>query len=138
MFNVELTWFHHLVMNRDNKMRFPRWRQLVEEHIPPILQKTMDANVLPTMFICFIISDTFDLWMNQNGFNIFALVVNFIDDAWVPKHISVFLFKIPYTNYTTYAKLFSIIIWLFFINLNYFTLHYLRLFMAIINYFWLF
>jgi len=24
MFNVELTWFHHLVMNRDNKMRFPR------------------------------------------------------------------------------------------------------------------
>lgn len=105
MFNVELTWFHHLVMNRDNKMRFPRWRQLVEEHIPPILQKTMDANVLPTMFICFIISDTFDLWMNQSGFNIFALVVNFIDDAWVPKHISVFLFKIPYTTCVTLVKI---------------------------------
>jgi hypothetical protein len=42
---------------------------------------------------------------------------------------------------TSYVKLLSIIIWLFFINLNYFTLHYLRLFMAIfkfIGYFWLF
>jgi hypothetical protein len=37
-----------------------------------------------------------------------------------------------------YAKLLSIIIWLFFINLNYFTLHYFQLFMAIFNYFWLF
>ncbi len=54
MFNVELTWFHHLVMNRDNKMRFPRWRQLMEEHILPMLQKTMDAYVLPTMSICVI------------------------------------------------------------------------------------
>jgi hypothetical protein len=23
MFNVELTWFHHLVVNRDKKMKFP-------------------------------------------------------------------------------------------------------------------
>jgi hypothetical protein len=74
-------------MNRDNKMRFPRWNQLMEEHIPPMLQKTMDAYVLPTISICVIISDTFDLWMNQSGFNNFSLVVNFIDDAWVPKHI---------------------------------------------------
>jgi hypothetical protein len=41
-------------------------------------------------------------------------------------------------NNTTYVKLLSNIIWLFFINLNYFTLHYLRLFMVILNYFWLF
>jgi hypothetical protein len=39
---------------------------------------------------------------------------------------------------TTYVKLLSIIIWLFSINLNYFTLHYLQLFMVILNYFWLF
>jgi hypothetical protein len=33
------------------------------------------------------------------------------------------------------VKLLLIIIWIFFINLNYFTLHYLRLFMIILNYF---
>jgi hypothetical protein len=40
-------------------------------------------------------------------------------------------------NNTTYVKLLSIIIWLFFINLKYFTLHYLWLSMVILNYFWL-
>jgi hypothetical protein len=40
---------------------------------------------------------------------------------------------IIYNNNTTHAKLLSIIIWLFFIHLNYFTLHYLWLF-----HFWLF
>jgi hypothetical protein len=38
----------------------------------------------------------------------------------------------------TYVKLLSIIIWLFSINLKYFTLHYLWLFTVILNYFWLF
>jgi hypothetical protein len=33
----------------------------MEEHIPPILQKTMNAYVLLTMSICVIINDTFDL-----------------------------------------------------------------------------
>jgi hypothetical protein len=32
-----------------------------------------------------------------------------------------------YYNNTTYVKVLSIILWIFFINLNYFTLHYLRL-----------
>jgi len=45
-------------------------------------------------------------------------------------------------NNIIYVKLLSIIIWLFFINLNYFTLHYLWLFLVILSYlilgyFWL-
>jgi hypothetical protein len=43
--------------------------------------------------------------MNQSGFNIFALVANFIDDAWVPKHMIVFLFKTPYTTCVTLVKI---------------------------------
>ncbi len=39
---------------------------------------------------------------------------------------------LPMLNY------FQILYDFFFINLNYFTLHYLWLFMAILNYFWLF
>jgi hypothetical protein len=44
---------------------------------------------------------TFDLWMNRSGFNTFASVVNFVDDAWVPKHVNVDLFKTP--NITSVA-----------------------------------
>jgi hypothetical protein len=46
--------------------------------------------------------------------------------------IFVNIIKLPMLNY------FQLLYEYFFINLNYFTLHYLRLFMAILNYFWLF
>jgi hypothetical protein len=38
--SVESPWFHCLVMCKDNKIQFPSWKQLVEEHIPSMLQKT--------------------------------------------------------------------------------------------------
>ncbi len=64
----------------------------MEEHIPSMLQKTMDTYVLPTLFSHFTTSATFDLWMGQSGFDTFALVVNFINDAWVLKHVVVGFF----------------------------------------------
>jgi hypothetical protein len=48
----------------------------------------MDIYVIHALFSSVITCVTFDLWMSQNGFDIFALVMNFIDDAWVPKHVN--------------------------------------------------
>jgi hypothetical protein len=31
--------------------------------------------------------------MNRSGFDTFALAVNFIDDGWVPKHVTISLFE---------------------------------------------
>jgi len=69
----------------------------MEEHIPFILHKIMDTYVLrPTLFACATTNVVFDLWMNLNGFDTFALVINFINDAsWVFKHIIVGLFETP-------------------------------------------
>ncbi len=61
----------------------------------------MDTYVIHALFSCVTTSVTFDLWMSQSGFDIFSLVVNFIDDAWVPKHVNVDLFKTP--NITSVA-----------------------------------
>ncbi len=55
----------------------------------------MDTYVILALFSCVTTSVTFDLWMSQSGFDIFSLVVNFIDDAWVPKHVNVGLFEAP-------------------------------------------
>ncbi len=55
----------------------------------------MDTYVIHALFSCVTTSVTFNLWMSQNGFDIFSLVVNFIDDAWVPKHVNVGLFETP-------------------------------------------
>jgi hypothetical protein len=55
----------------------------------------MDTYVVLALFSYATTSAIFDLWMNQIGFNTFALVVNFIDDAWVLKHVNVDIFKTP-------------------------------------------
>lgn len=52
----------------------------------------MDTYVIHVLFSCVTTSVTFDLWMSQSGFDIFALVMNFIGDAWVPKHVNVGIF----------------------------------------------
>jgi hypothetical protein len=43
--SVESSWLHNFVMCKDNKIWFPSWRQLMEEHIPSMLQKIMDTYV---------------------------------------------------------------------------------------------
>jgi hypothetical protein len=55
----------------------------------------MDTYVILALFCCVTTNVTFDLWMNQSGFDIFALVMNFIGDAWVPKHVNVGIFEAP-------------------------------------------
>jgi len=42
----------------------------------------MDCYVLPMLTQCDTIFVTFNLWMNQIGFDTFALIVNFLDWDW--------------------------------------------------------
>ncbi len=76
---VECFWLRHLVMRQNGKVRFPIQKQLVKDHIPLMLAKTMDRYVLPTLAQCDIATVTFKLWMLQMGFDTFALVVNFLN-----------------------------------------------------------
>jgi hypothetical protein len=65
----------------------------------------MDTYVLCTLSSCVTTIVTFDLWMNQSGFDTFALVMNFIDDGWVPKHVTVSFFEAPNITSVTLAKI---------------------------------
>ncbi len=67
----------------------------------------MDTYVLPTLFGFVTTSVTFDLWMGQSGFDNFALVMNFIDNAWVFKHVTISFFETPNTIGATVAKKFK-------------------------------
>jgi hypothetical protein len=64
----------------------------MEEHIPSMPQKIMNTYVFPTLSNCATANVTFDLWMGQSRFDTFVLVVNFIDDAWVFKHVTIGFF----------------------------------------------
>jgi hypothetical protein len=44
-----------------------------------------------------IVITTFDLWMSGGGFNMFALVVNYINKKWEPCHVTTTIFEVHET-----------------------------------------
>ncbi len=58
-----------------------------------MLGKVMKMHMLLTIPKCVITTITFGLRMLKIGFDTFALVINFIDDDWMPCHVIVGLFE---------------------------------------------
>jgi len=92
---VECLWLRCLVMKQNGKIHFPTHKQLVKDHIPFMLAKTMDRYVLPTLPQCYTATMTFGLWMLRMSFDTLTLVVNFLNWEWVPCHVTIGLFKAP-------------------------------------------
>ncbi len=61
-------------------------------------------HVLLSIAQCVIATTTFDFWMPKTSFDMFVLVINFINDDWVPYHVIVRLFEAPNTFGATLAK----------------------------------
>jgi hypothetical protein len=64
----------------------------------------MENFVNPVLTNCITYITTFDLWMSQNGNDIFALVISFINALWQPCHVTIGLFTIESTMGITMAK----------------------------------
>ncbi len=47
-----------------------------------MVTKSMDIHVLPKFTSVAIISTSFDLWMSRGGIDTFALVINYLIEAW--------------------------------------------------------
>lgn len=57
--------------------------------------------VLTILVDCVFIITNFDLWMSKGTYNVFALVMNFLREDWVTKHITIGLFYFfEISNYT--------------------------------------
>jgi hypothetical protein len=54
----------------------------------------MDNHVFPTLTHCITYIASFDLWMLCACYNIFAMVISFINSAWQHVHIIMGLFEI--------------------------------------------
>jgi hypothetical protein len=47
-------------------------------------KKTMQLHVLPRLVEATTLSASFDLWMSRGGVNTFALVINYLNESWMP------------------------------------------------------
>jgi hypothetical protein len=69
----------------------------VEEMMPTMVTKTMQLHVLPRFIETKIISINFDLWMSRCGVDTFALAINYLNDYWIPQHVTIDLFEVHET-----------------------------------------
>jgi hypothetical protein len=76
---------------------FPSQSSLVEKVLPTTVKKTMNHHVLPNLAFAIVIYISFNLWMSCDNVDIFALVINFLNDNWVPMHVIFGLFEVNET-----------------------------------------
>jgi hypothetical protein len=54
--------------------------------------------ILPTLAYATTISCNFDLWMSKGDVDTFALVINFLNETWIPMYVIVGLFEVRETS----------------------------------------
>jgi hypothetical protein len=63
----------------------------VTDVLPNIVEITKERYVLPSL-ASYITCTSFDVWMFHGGYDIFAMVVNFINNLWEHAHVIVGIF----------------------------------------------
>ncbi len=80
---------------------FPNMRQLYNEIIHNMVNKSIESHVIPTLIEATIITITFDLQMSWEGFDMFVLVVNYYYKKWIPCQITIGILEVHKTSRTT-------------------------------------
>jgi hypothetical protein len=77
---VQSNWFKIFNMHLCPKIVFLSRKQLSNELLPKLVEKTKRLYVLPALIKCHFTIASFDLCMSKIGHDIFALVINFLGD----------------------------------------------------------
>jgi len=71
---------------------------LVEHVFLAMVTKTMELYVLPHLEFITITFNSFDLWMSKGDINTFVFVINYFNEACIPRHTTKGLFEMHETN----------------------------------------
>ncbi len=83
LFVVENLLQRCLILHCDCKCDFPSLKHLLNEHLLVMFSKMMDRYIAK----CATTIASSNLWMSKFGCDTFRLIINFIDDQWVPCHV---------------------------------------------------
>ncbi len=64
-----------------------------QEILPRLVEKTSQQYVLPALAGYFSAIASFNLWMSKGAHDVFALMINFLNNDWQPKHVIIGLFE---------------------------------------------
>lgn len=75
----------------------------MERVLVEMVQKTMYLHVLFNLEFVAITFTNFDLSMSKGGINMFALIINYLDDGWILRHATIGLFEVHEATNVTMA-----------------------------------
>ncbi len=78
-------------------MSFPL-EKISQEILRDLVQKTKDVSILLELSQCMLDTASFDLWMLKGAYDIFAFVINFLDENWKPIKVTIGLFEVIETT----------------------------------------
>ncbi len=90
-------WLRRLVLRFCSRVVFPSWVMFVKEVLLAMVKKTMQLHVLPELVKATTLSTSFDLWMFRGSVDTFALVINYLNESWMPQHVTIGLFEVHET-----------------------------------------
>ncbi len=102
--SVENPWLKRLIFHQCGHVRFPTQHQLVNEMLPNVVETTREKYVLPTFASCITCIASFDLWMSRAKYDIFSMVVSFLNDSWEPNHVIMGIFEVQNITCATMAN----------------------------------
>ncbi len=94
-------WLRRPVHCQYGQVTFPNKQQFSNNVVASMVNKTMECHVFLTFVDAIIVITTFDLWMFQGGFDMFILVVNYINKKWEPCHVIMGVFEVHETSRAT-------------------------------------
>jgi hypothetical protein len=59
-----------------------------------MVTKTMQLHVLLGLIKATTLSTSFDLLMSKGGADTFSLVINYLNESWMPQHVTIGLFEV--------------------------------------------
>jgi hypothetical protein len=77
---------------------FPSRITFVEEMLPTMVIKTMQLHVMLGLVDATTLSICFDIFMSKGGVDTFVLVINYLNESWMPQHVTIGLFEVHETT----------------------------------------
>ena len=90
---VEGIWLQRMALRLCPRIVFPSRKVFTDEVLPTLVERTLQVYVLPALDSCISAGASFDLWMSKGAYDVFGLVVNFVNSDWEPKHFTIGLFE---------------------------------------------
>jgi hypothetical protein len=77
---MESIWLKRLVLCLCPKLDFPSRRQFPQDILLGLMEKTNQLYVVLALAKCYFTTINFNLWMSKGTYNVFALVINFLNN----------------------------------------------------------